>query len=102
MKTKVEIAEQVALFVGRQAPEPRRVLRAALRLLEREQGNIKALEGPLREFYRLRVRGYRIIFAYKTTPKQRVVRCIFAERRNAIYEIFEEMLKKQLLSGDAD
>ena len=56
----------------------------------------------LREFHRLRVRGYRIIFAYKTTPKQRVIRCIFAERRNAVYEIFEEALKKQLLSGRAE
>ena len=56
----------------------------------------------LREFHRLRVRGYRIIFAYKTTPKQRVIRCIFAGRRNAVYEIFEEALKKQLLSGNAE
>ena len=102
MKTRVEIAEQVARFVGRQAPEPRKVLRAALRQLEREQGNIKALEGPLREFHRLRVRGYRIIFAYKMTAKQRLIRCIFAERRNAVYEIFEEMLKKQLLSSGAE
>ena len=77
-------------------------MRAALRQLEREQGNIKALEGPLREFHRLRVRGYRIIFAYKMTAKQRLIRCIFAERRNAVYEIFEEMLKKQLLSSGAE
>ena len=51
MKTRVEIAGQVALFAGRQAPEPRRALRAALRQLEREQGDIKVLEGPLREFH---------------------------------------------------
>jgi mRNA-degrading endonuclease RelE of RelBE toxin-antitoxin system len=101
MKTRVELSEQVVRFVGRQAPEPRRSLRAGLRGLEREQGDVKALEGPLRDYFRLRVRGYRIIFAYETAAKrQRLIRCIFAERRNAVYEFFEEMLRKQLLAGE--
>lgn len=47
MKTTVEVSEQVSRFAQRQAPEPRRVLRAALHDLERERGDIKALEGPL-------------------------------------------------------
>jgi len=101
MKAKVEISEQVVRFVARQAPEPRQVLRAALRQLENERGNIKPLEGELRRYYRLRVRGFRIIFAYAAASKtRRVIRCIFAERRNVVYEIFEEILKKHLLAGE--
>ncbi|MDP9291030.1 MAG: hypothetical protein M3O82_01550 [Verrucomicrobiota bacterium] len=101
MKAKVELSQQVVRFVGRQAPEPRRSLRAALRGLEREHGDIKALEGPLQNYFRLRVRGYRVIFAYQTvTGRQRVIRCIFAERRSAVYEVFAEMLRRQLLGGE--
>jgi mRNA-degrading endonuclease RelE of RelBE toxin-antitoxin system len=101
MKARVELSEQVVRFVGRQAPEPRRSLRAALRGLERERGDIKMLEGPLQNYFRLRVHGYRVIFAYKTVGRrQRVIRCIFAERRSAVYEVFEEMLRKQLLAGE--
>ena len=102
MKTKVELSAQVVRFVGRQAPEPRRALRAGLRGLEREEGDIKALQGPLENYCRLRVRGYRVILAYETGSKgQRVIRCIFADRRSAVYEIFEEMLRKHLLLGEA-
>ena len=35
METRVELSEQVVRFVARQAPEPRRVLRTALRGLAR-------------------------------------------------------------------
>jgi mRNA-degrading endonuclease RelE of RelBE toxin-antitoxin system len=102
MKVRVEISEQVARFIARQAPEPRKALRAALRQLESERGDIKPLEGELRDYYRLRVRGFRIIFAYAIAAKQRVIRCIFAERRHAVYEVFEELLKKHLLSNGVE
>ena len=102
MKTRVELSAQVVRFVGRQAPEPRRALRAGLRGLEREQGDIKALQGPLENYFRLRVSGFRVVFAYEAGVKgQRVIRCIFADRRSAVYEIFEEMLRKHLLHGEA-
>jgi len=95
---KVELAEQVVFFVKRQAPEPHRWLRAALRRLTLEQGDIKSLEGPLSGYYRLRVRGYRVIFAYECSVKtNRIIKCVFAERRHVIYEVFAEMLKDQLL-----
>ena len=73
---RVEVSEQVADFVRRQAPEPRKLLRAGLRKLEREQGDIKSLEGPLRNYWRLRVRSYRVVFAYALGGK--ASRCIFA------------------------
>ena len=95
---KVELSEQVVCFLKRQAPEPRRWLRVALRRLTLEQGDIKSLEGPLSGYYRLRVRGYRVIFAYESSMKtHRVIKCVFAERRHVIYEVFAEMLKDRLL-----
>jgi len=101
MAAKVELAEQVVRFIARQAPEPRRALRAAQRGLEREDGDIKPLEGPLQEYFRLRVRGYRVLFSYAEAPgNQRLIRCIFVERRSAVYELFTEVLKAQLLSRE--
>ena len=46
---RVEISGQVRRFMRSLAPEPRRELRAALRQLARERGNIKHLEGPLKD-----------------------------------------------------
>ena len=95
---RIELSEQVVAFVKSQAPEPRRWLRAALRRLTSERGGIKSLEGPLAGFYRLRVRGYRVIFAYESSVKtNRIIKCVFAERRHVIYEVFAEMLKDRLL-----
>jgi mRNA-degrading endonuclease RelE of RelBE toxin-antitoxin system len=99
METRVELSEQVVRFVARRAPEPRRMLREALRALARERGDIRALEGPLEEYHRLRVGGYRIILAYEVSGKRRIIRCIFAERRSAVYETFQRLLRKHLLQG---
>lgn len=92
---RVEVSEQVAEFVRTQAPEPRKTLRAALRKLEREQGDIQSLEGPLKNYWRVRVGGYRVIFAYHSGGK--TIRCIFAERRSVIYEVFAKLLEAKLL-----
>ncbi len=100
METKVELSEQVVRFVASRAPEPRAVLRTALRALVRERGDLRALEGPLQNYHRLRVGGYRIIFAYKLSEKRRTIRCIFAERRSAVYETFQQLLRKHLLEGE--
>ncbi len=76
------------------------MLRAALRGLTKERGDIRALEGPLREYHRLRVGGYRVIFKYRISPKRRGIQCIFAERRSAVYELFELLLKQHLLRSE--
>ena len=76
------------------------MLREALRALVKERGDIRALEGPLKDYHRLRVGGYRIVFAYRLVGKKRRIQCIYAERRNAVYEMFAEILKKQLLEGE--
>jgi mRNA-degrading endonuclease RelE of RelBE toxin-antitoxin system len=100
MEIKVELSEQVVRFVARRAPEPRRMLREALRALARERGDIRALEGPLKDYHRLRIGGYRIIFAYRIARKRRSIQCVYAERRSAVYEMFAQLLKKHLLEGE--
>lgn len=90
---KVEVSRQVADFVRTQAPEPRRMLRRALRDLSRDKGDIKHLEAPLEEYCRLRVRGYRIILHYS---ERRTIQCVFAERRSIVYEVFAQALVDKL------
>ena len=94
---RVEVSEQVLAFVRRQAPEPRRRLRLALRGLEAERGDIKVLEGPLRGYCRLRVEPYRILFTVADAPGGDSVRCLFAERRDVVYSVFSDALRARLL-----
>jgi len=99
MKTRVELGEQVVRFIAKQAPEQRRALRTALRGLESEQGDIKPLEGALESYVRLRVRSFRVIFTYSESKRgERLIRCVFAERRGAVYALFQETLRAQLLA----
>ena len=95
---RIRLAPQVIDFVRSQAPEPRRRLRQALRELAADNGDLKPLEGPLQEYCRLRVGPYRIIVRY-ATPK--TIECVFAERRNIVYEVFAETMLDRLVS-DAD
>ena len=99
MKTRVDLAPQVEEFLRRLAPEPRRSLRLALRGLEAQQGNIKALEGELAGFRRLRVGAYRVIYIIEFIAGERVVRCLFAERRTFVYKMFAKAIKTLLAGG---
>ncbi len=93
---KVELAEQVVDFVRRLPPDPKRRLRLALRDLARGRGDIKRLEGPLDGYCRLRVGGYRVVFAY---GERDTVQCVFAEQRSIIYELLIEALRKRLIGS---
>ena len=95
---RVEISAQVAEFVRTLAPEPRKAMRAALRKLEREEGDIRALEGPLKNYHRLRSGGHRIIYTYARGGK--TIRCLYADRRSIVYDVFERMLQKVLLGSE--
>ena len=99
MKTRVDLAPQVEEFIRGRAPEPRRSLRSALRGLEAERGDIKALEGELNGFWRLRVGEYRVIYTIEVVAGERVVRCLFAERRALVYAMFTKAI--QILLGRA-
>ena len=89
----VNISPQVEDSIRRQAPQPRRLLRAALRALEREKGDIKGLEHGLAGYYRLRVRSYRILFAYRIPPRggPAQIDCIYCERRSIVYDLFTRL-----------
>lgn len=93
---RVELEEQVVDFVRSLPPEPRQALRRALKNLEKEQGNISALEGELEEFYRLRVLRYRVIFHYRVHGRRRSIRCVYAGSRNIIYEVFAQQMRDLL------
>jgi mRNA interferase RelE/StbE len=86
--TKVNLSSQVVEFFGHLAPEPRKNLRRALRGLEQEKGDIKALEGNLAGYQRLRSGSHRVIFLRKVRDGKPEIDCIFAEHRELVYEIF--------------
>lgn len=92
---QIEAGAEVSEFILRQAPEPRRALREGLRRLAREQGDIKALQGDLEGYHRLRVGNYRIIFHYVSRPG-RAIHCVLIERRALVYQIFTDMVKDRL------
>ena len=86
----VEYSQQVLDFLRALAPEPRRVLVRAMKQLPAGRGDLKALQGELSGFWRLRVKGYRVIFRYH----QRSVRCEFAESRSIVYELLAAELSR--------
>ena len=90
---RVLLAAQVVDFVRRLPPEPKQRLRRALRDLGRSRGDIKPLEAPLQGYCRLRVGGYRVVFAY---GKRGTIECIFAEQRSIVYELLLERLRDRL------
>jgi len=94
MKTRVELDPQVADFVRSLAPEPRRRLREGLRGLERERGDLKELEADLSGYSRLRVGSYRVILRFYADRGERVTRCVYAERRAVVYELFSDILRR--------
>jgi mRNA interferase RelE/StbE len=93
---KVELERQVVDFIRSLPPEPRGVLRRSLKNLEREKGDIRALEGDLEGFYRLRVLRYRVIFFYHVSSERRVTRCVYAAPRSIVYEVFAQRLRELL------
>jgi mRNA interferase RelE/StbE len=86
---------QVVTFAKRLAPEQRRAVKLALQDLRTERGDIRALEGALTGYYRLRVGKFRIIFAYATDG---AIEALFIEERSLVYEIFEAEFIKRLKS----
>lgn len=88
------IHPQAGAFIRSLAPEPRTRIIQALKSLP--SGEIKALEGRLSEYWRLRVGGYRLIFADKVVKGNRTFHCLFAERRSIVYELFEQILAEKI------
>jgi len=96
MRTSIKVGSQVETFIKSLAPEPRRTLTRAVKHLAEDRGDLKELEGDLEGYSRLRVGGHRVIFKRKTETGQRIIDCLFAERRAVVYELFENELKRLL------
>ena len=85
---KISASKQVAEWLSRLAPEPKRRVRAALRNLETWRGDIAPLHGELEGFYRLRIGGYRVIF--RVMPRQ-MIRLEYADTRDVVYEVLRQL-----------
>jgi mRNA-degrading endonuclease RelE of RelBE toxin-antitoxin system len=89
---KISASEQVAGWLCGLPPEARRRIRMALRHLPGGRADIKALQGPLEGFCRLRVGGRRIIYR-QISAKQILLE--YANTRDVIYELFEQILRER-------
>ena len=85
---KISASEQVAEWLSRLAPEPKRRVRVALKGLETWRGDIAPLHGELEGFYRLRIGGYRVVF--RVVPRQ-MIRLEYADTRDVAYEVFRQL-----------
>src|SRR5437762_7109012 len=92
MRTEVQWSRQVQNFVASLAPEPKKKLRAAIRELARSKGDIRPLVDDLVGYQRLRVGEFRVIYREAVERGVAVRKCLFAERRDVVYEIFRTMV----------
>ncbi len=96
MSYRVRIEKQVLDFITTLGMDHRRSLKKALKALQNETGDIKALGDELDGFSRLRVGPCRILFRYRPG---KVIECVSMNRRPLLCEIFErEVIDK--LRGD--
>lgn len=96
MSYRVRVEKQVLDFIATLGMEHRRSLKKALKILENETGDIKALGDELDGYHRLRVGPYRILFRYRPG---KIIECVYMNRRALVYEVFErELIDK--LRGD--
>ena len=73
-------------------PEPKRKLRAGIRALATNAGDVRPLVDELNGYHRLRVGDFRVIYREGMERGKRVRFCLFAERRDVVYELFRKMV----------
>jgi mRNA-degrading endonuclease RelE of RelBE toxin-antitoxin system len=91
MTTRVKVEAQVEAFVKSLASEPRRALRQAIKGLAQDKGDLQRLEGRLSGYHRLRMGGYRVIYAERFDGGQRLIECVFAKERAVVYDLFLQL-----------
>ena len=101
-KAEVLLADQVKDFLTSLAPDPRKKLRTGLHGLASDQGDTKDLVDELLGYKRLRVGPFRVIYLEAVRAGRPVRECIFAERRNVIYELFAKMLLDDIGGRSSD
>ncbi len=93
---RIKTTEQVIHFIASLSPDPKKRLRAGIRGLAKDQGHTKDLVDELLGYKRLRVEDFRVIYKEAFEDGEPVRKCLFAERRNVIYELFAKMLLDEL------
>ena len=86
----------MAEFVGALPPDPKKKLRAGIRGLELDRGDIKDLVDDLLGYKRLRVGAFRVIYRDAFEKGRPVRKCLFAQRRDVVYELFLRMVLDDL------
>jgi mRNA-degrading endonuclease RelE of RelBE toxin-antitoxin system len=89
---KISASDQVAAWLVALPPQTKRRVRLALRSLAKGKGDIKALQGPLESYNRLRIGGLRII--YRQISGYEIL-LEFANTRDTVYELYEQIMGKK-------
>lgn len=97
MRRTVRLSAQVIAFQRNLPPEHRRALKQALKDLQDEAGDIRALEGQLAGYHRLRVGRFRIVLRYADDGG---IDAIFLGVRALVYEVFAAEFAKRLADPD--
>jgi mRNA-degrading endonuclease RelE of RelBE toxin-antitoxin system len=92
MRAEVQWSRQVQDFVGTLATDPKKKLRAGIRGSAEDRGDITPLVDELIGYQRLRVGDFRVVYREAFDKGVPVRKCLFAERRNVVYEIFRKMV----------
>jgi mRNA-degrading endonuclease RelE of RelBE toxin-antitoxin system len=92
MKTEVRWSDQVRRFVSALAPDQKKKLRVGLRGLAVDQGDLRVLVDDLTGYQRLRISDFRVIYREDFEQGMRIRNCLFAERRDVVYELFRKMV----------
>ena len=95
MTTQVRVERRVRDYLLTLAPEPRRAAWQAIKKLP--AGDVKLLEGNLAGWSRLRVTSHRVLLKETAEGGVRKINCVFAEKRSVVYEMFAELLARELV-----
>ncbi|HEY1718393.1 MAG TPA: hypothetical protein VGH42_08900 [Verrucomicrobiae bacterium] len=87
---KISASEQVQAWLVALPPDTKKRVRLSLRGLEHGAGDIKALQGGLAGFNRLRIGGLRVVFSQKPG---RILRLEYADSRDVVYENFLRVIE---------
>lgn len=89
---KILASDEVQRWLIALPPETKKRVRAALRELQNGRGDIKALQGELAGFCRLRIGGLRIVYSQH---RGQIIRLEYADSRDVVYETFLKILEER-------
>ena len=89
---KISASKQVQEWLVALPPDTKKRVRLSLRGLENGKGDIKALQGELSGFNRLRIGGLRVVYSQKPG---RILRLEYADSRDVVYENFLRVIESR-------